>query len=261
MTSHHEQSREAEASVHGRTYLVCGASSGLGRAVADEILARGGRVWAVARRPALADNDSSKITRTRADLTTAAGVESVAQQIVDAGQMLDGVLINGPGPRPGELFGLTGSDWHEALESLLIQPLHLISLLADRLAPGSSIVFVTSSTVREPIPRLDASNVLRPAVAAAVNVLSKALAPRVRVNSIAPGRIATSRLVEVEHAQAAGAHASVADVRAGIVKDIPLGRYGTSAEFAAAAVFLLSPESAYITGAALQVDGGLVRGA
>lgn len=244
----------------GQVHLVCGASSGLGKAVAELILSEGGMVWAVSRREALPEAPESRTVRVQADLTTADGVASLLRALRSSDVRLNGVLVNGGGPVPGNALDIAPTQWHDAVNALLVRPLELIRGLRQVLAIQASILFVTSSSVREPIDQLDVSNVLRPGVAALANVLSRQLGPAVRVNSIAPGRISTERLTSVDEQQAAAAGVEVEAHRRAVHADIPLGRYGTPEEFAEAAAFLLSPASSYITGAAVQIDGGLLSG-
>ena len=123
---------------------------------------------------------------------------------------------------------------------------------------GASILFVTSSSVRVPIPGLATSNVLRPGVAALVNLLAIQLGPSVRVNSIAPGKIDTDRSRSVDERRAAADGVPVEEIRARSSASIPLGRYGDALEFGRVAAFLLSPAASYVTGAAIQLDGGYV---
>jgi 3-oxoacyl-[acyl-carrier protein] reductase len=125
---------------------------------------------------------------------------------------------------------------------------------------AGSILLLTSSSVKEPIPNLALSNVIRPAVTAFAKTLALEVAGRgVRVNHLIPGRIATDRLRELDEGNAKRAGIPVEEHRQRVMATIPLGRYGEPAEFARAAAFLLSDAAAYITGATLQVDGGLIR--
>ena len=124
---------------------------------------------------------------------------------------------------------------------------------------GGSVLFVTSSSVRQPIPSLDTSNVLRPGVASLAKVLAQDLGPKgIRVNSIGPGRVETDRLRSNDQARAEREGRSVDDVRAASAAQIPLRRYGQPQELARVAAFLLSDAASYVSGAAIQVDGGLV---
>jgi 3-oxoacyl-[acyl-carrier protein] reductase len=126
---------------------------------------------------------------------------------------------------------------------------------------GGAILMSTSSAVKEPIPNIAISNVLRAPVAALAKTLAMELAGSgIRVNQIIPGRIGTDRVREIDEINAVKAGVPAEEQRRRSVSTIPMGRYGEPEEFGRMAAFLLSDASAYITGASVQVDGGLVRG-
>jgi len=115
--------------------------------------------------------------------------------------------------------------------------------------------------VKEPFPNLALSNVMRAGVTALVKTLALELAPdQIRVNSLLPGRIATDRLNYLDQANATKAGITADEQTQRAMATIPAGRYGEPDEFGRAGAFLLSNAASYITGAALQVDGGLLRG-
>jgi 3-oxoacyl-[acyl-carrier protein] reductase len=115
--------------------------------------------------------------------------------------------------------------------------------------------------VKEPIANLALSNVLRASVSALAKTLSLELAPhKIRVNNLIPGRIETDRLKYLDEVNAKKAGVTADQQRAKSEASVPLGRYGAPDEFGRTAAFLLSDAAAYITGASLQVDGGLIRG-
>jgi 3-oxoacyl-[acyl-carrier protein] reductase len=126
------------------------------------------------------------------------------------------------------------------------------------MADGAAIAFITSSSVRQPIPGLDTSNVLRPAVAALVKTLARELAPRVRVNGIAPGRFDTERVRSLDRARAESEGTTEGEQRTRSEATIPIGRYGDPGELGRVAAFLLSPAASYLTGVNVGVDGALV---
>jgi 3-oxoacyl-[acyl-carrier protein] reductase len=242
--------------LHGKLFVVCGASRGLGRAVAETLVAEGARVHVVARNPEI-ESFGAEATGSAADLSTSAGVATVAAW-ARANGPIDGVLVNSGGPPAGRALELNEEQWQLAFSLLLLGPLRLLREFGGNLADPSSVLFVTSSSVRQPIPGLDTSNVLRPAVAALVKTLAIQLAPRTRVNSLAPGRFDTDRVRDLDSGRASAAGISVAEQRERTSAAIPLGRYGEPLEFGRLAAFLLSPAASYVNGAAIQADGGLV---
>ena len=121
------------------------------------------------------------------------------------------------------------------------------------------ILVILSSSAREPIPGLTASNTLRPGLTGLIKSLTSEIAP-VRINGLTPGRFTTPRIVEVDEATAARTGRSTEEVRSATIARIPLGRYGDPAELGRLAAFLLSPAASYLTGAIVPIDGGMVRG-
>lgn len=249
----------------GRTYVVGGASRGLGRAVTQELVAGGARVLALSRTAealdALRGELGDAVVPCPADLAApdaAATIDAAAREAF--GDRLDGVVINGGGPPAGKALDLTDEQWLGAYELLVGGPLRLLRAVRERLSAGDGggVIFITSSSVRQPIPALDTSNVLRPGVAALAKVLAQELGPQVRVNSVAPGRFDTDRVRGLDARRAAAAGVDPADLKARTAATIPLGRYGDPAELARVVAFLLSDAGSYVSGTAVQVDGGMV---
>ncbi len=248
--------------LENKAFVVGGASSGLGRAVAEQLVAEGARVLLVARNEEALQKAAQELGEQAhpcpADVSQISGVDKVAAVAVERFGSLDGVLINAGGPPFGPALELADEQWLDAFRLLIGGPVRLLRTLVPQMNDGASVLFITSTSVREPIKGLDSSNVLRPGVAALVKCLAKELGPRIRVNSMAPGRIDTDRSRSLDEARATEFGISTEEQRQNVGQGIPLGRYGEPEELGRAAAFLLSPAASYITGISLQVDGGLV---
>jgi len=168
--------------------------------------------------------------------------------------------------RAAKATGAAGSfeddAWRSGFELIVLSVIRMVRAVLPSMEErgGGSILMLTSSSVKEPIVNLGLSNVLRASVAALAKTLANELAPRrIRVNQLIPGRIATDRLNELDTINSQRQGISLSDYRNRAQTTIPLGRYGTPNEFACAAAFLVSGAASYISGATLQVDGGLIR--
>jgi 3-oxoacyl-[acyl-carrier protein] reductase len=249
--------------MQGLRALVGGASRGLGRAISEALAAEEVAV-ALAARESDALHDAAKRvggTAVPADLSTPEGPETAVTRTVEALGGLDLLVVNSGGP-PGGDFGAVGDHaWETAVATTLMSTVRMIRCALPHLEQGCTpaIAIVLSSSVRSPIPGLVTSNVLRPGLAGLVKSLSVELAPEIRINGIAPGRIATDRVAMLDAARAEREQRSPGEVRAASQATIPLGRYGVPQELGAVAAFLLSPRASYVNGHVLNVDGGMAK--
>lgn len=246
----------------GKRILVCGASRGLGAGIAEALACHGARV-AVAARPSHRLMDTA--TRVNAvaipaDLSDPRAPARVVEQVYAELGGLDGLVVNSGGPPSGAFRSLSDEAWSQAIDGVLMMAIRVIREAIPQLTKSDSgaILIVLSSSVREPIPNLVTSNVLRPALSGLIKTLVDEIAP-IRINGLAPGRISTERVAALDEERATLNSQTLDEVRSATRARIPLGRYGEPHEVAEVASFLLSPRASYMSGATVHVDGGLVR--
>lgn len=194
-----------------------------------------------------------------ADITDPDAPQRLVDATVDAFGAIDILVGSTGGPPPGTALDV-GADAYDGALDLLVKPMVRLSHLV---LPGmrekgwGRIVFVSSGSVREPIPMLVLSNAVRMAVHGFAKSLSRQVAgDGVTVNCALPGRIATDRIESLDAATAEATGRSLDDIRASARRGIPAGRYGEPAEFGAVVAFLCSTQAAYVSGASVPVDGG-----
>lgn len=252
----------------GRRALVAAASQGLGAAIARTLAEEGCRVEissrtgerASATAASIAEDTGADVTSATVDVTDGAAVRGWVSDAAERWDGLDIVVANAGGPDAAPFDETTEEDWDRAYALTLRSAMAFASASRPHLAPGGAMLYMTSTSVREPVHVLAMSGIFRAGVAA----LAKALADDwasdgIRVNHLIPGRIATERVALLDTRIAERRGVGVDVVRGEREAAIPLGRYGDPSEYAAAAAFLVSPAASYITGATLQVDGGAIR--
>jgi 3-oxoacyl-[acyl-carrier protein] reductase len=243
-----------ELGLSGRTAVVCGASSGMGLAIAEALAAEGANVAIFARRRDLLEREAERIgaLAVRGDLTNPADLKRLVDRTVKAFGGIDILVNNGGGPPRTSALEITDESVEAAVELLLLSAIRLTRLCIPQLERSGRgrVINIASSSVREPLDNLALSNSVRPGVIGWAKTLARELGPKkITVNSIAPGRIETARLAE----------AFAGKPRAEDLEQIPLRRFGAPSEVASVVCFLASDAAGYVTGTIIPVDGGLTR--
>jgi NAD(P)-dependent dehydrogenase (short-subunit alcohol dehydrogenase family) len=256
--------------LHGRTFIVTGASNGIGLATAAMLLGEGANVGVCARDGARLDEafehlpgvDGSRALRRSCDVLDATAVREFTAAVAAEFGGIDGVVNNAGQSLMRPLFETTDAEWSEQLGLKVFSVLNTVrsALPWLRKSPAGTVVNVNAILARQPETKLAASGAARAALLNLSAALAAELAPDgVRVNSVCLGLIDTGQWRR--RYQASGTGLPYDEWAAGLAADrgIGLGRLGTAAEVAFPIVGLLSPRSSYVTGASLDIGGGVSR--
>jgi 3-oxoacyl-[acyl-carrier protein] reductase len=242
----------------GRVALVMGASAGIGCGIAAALAREGARVAIASRSKerieGAADGILGDVTALVADTADTERLGALPGEVVAALGPIEILVANTGGPPFGGALDHDVDEWERAYRSLVLAPM----TLAAAVVPGmrergwGRIVNVGSSSTREPIPGLNLSNAHRMAAVGFLKTLAREVAgDGITVNTVATGRFATERL--------AGEDGSLDAAEEAARTEVPAGRLGTPEEYGDLVAFLCSERAAYITGATIPIDGGLLR--
>jgi len=242
--------------LEGRSAIVLGASQGMGLAIAEGLAAEGARVALFARRADVVEREAARIggLGVAGDLTSQADLERLVTATVGAFGGIDVLVLNGGGPPPGTAADMSAGAVTEAVQLLLVPHVTLVGLCLPylRASGRGRIVAIESTSVKEPIANLALSNAVRPGVVGWLKTLAREVGPDgITVNTIAPGLIDTERLRSL---YGAGGPPPAS------LERIPARRVGRPAEIAATVCFLASDGAAFVSGAVVPVDGGMLSG-
>jgi 3-oxoacyl-[acyl-carrier protein] reductase len=255
-----------ELGLKGKRAIVMAASRGLGYASALGLGREGCRMIICSRDQARIEAAAAAIKKETgaevqalvADVSSASEAKRLVDAAVAAYGGLEIVVHNAGGPPAGETLQMSDEQWQKAFEQNLLSFTRVVGAAVPEMkkAGYGRVLTIASSSIKQPIPNLALSNALRAGVWGIAKTLSRELAPHgILVNVIAPGRIDTERIAELDQANAQKSGKSIDDVRKTSIGGIPLGRLGRPEELANLVVFLASEAGSYITGQAITVDG------
>jgi len=253
--------------LEGKVALVCGASRGLGRAIAAELAAEDATLAICSRDAGRLGEAAAElgpdVLAVPADLSVAGEPTRVVEATLERFGHLDVLVANTGGPPAGSHDTLTLEDWDAATALLLRSTVELTAAALPGMKERGwgRVLVVTSVAVKQPVDNLILSNSLRAAVTGYAKTLSREVAMQgITVNTILPGYTATKRVTDLNRANAEREGVEPEEIQARLEASIAMGRLAEPEEFAALAAFLASERASYITGAAIAVDGGWVRG-
>ncbi len=259
--------------------IVCGSSSGMGRAIAQEFLMRGAKVTLCARDEKklfdtmqaltyMAVNEAKdksvtmRIIAVPGDVCKPNDLKRVVEETVDAFGTVHILVNNAGGPKAGYFEELSDEDWYNTVNLTLMSAVRMIRLVSPYMKKQKwgRIINITSMSVKQPIDNLILSNSIRLAVVGLAKTLAIQWAKYgITINNIAPGPIRTERIEELANAKAEKEGISYEEAIKAWIKEVPMGRLGKVEEVAKLAAFLASEDASFITGATIQIDGGAIR--
>jgi 3-oxoacyl-[acyl-carrier protein] reductase len=253
--------------IKGRKAIVCGASAGLGRGVANALAVDGVDVLIVARNAERVEAAAKEITAATgtkvswiaADVATEEGRKALLARCPEP----DILVNNAGGPPPGDFRTFSRADWIKAIDGNMLSAIDLIRATIDPMIKRrfGRIICITSHMVKEPVGPLALSNGARAGLTGFTGGLARDVAQHnVTLNNVLPGPFDTDRLASNLRAFAKLQNKEFDDVRRASMAEIPAKRFGDPAEFGAACAFLCSAHAGFITGLNLLMDGGRYRG-
>lgn len=253
-----------------KTALVTASSRGLGKAIALQLSREGAKVAICARgegalfraKKEIEERAGGQVIAKAADVTDKAQVKKLVNHVVEKFEAIDILICNAGGPPSGMAEDFSPADYLKALELNLMSTVNLCYEILPHMKKQKwgRIVNLTSVSAKQPIENLILSNTARAGVLGFSKSLSSQVAPfGITVNSVCPGYTRTERVENLAKSFEKAGKGSVQDFFQNIEKIIPMGRLGRPYEIASAVVFLCSEAASYITGVALQVDGGYIK--
>lgn len=254
-----------------RVAIVTGASGGLGKAVAMELAAEGVSVIVSSRNLDLLETAAREIRETTgspaiaipADVTKEADVSRLFLDVKQELGRIDILVANAGGPPAGYFTDFSTQDFRDAVELNLISTISMCREAVPHMRERGwgRIVAITSIAAKQPVENLILSNTARSGVLGFIKTLSQQVAADgITANTVCPGYHLTERLKSLADLMAKNEGTTVEEVYTRMAASTPAGRIGDPKEFAALVAFLCSERASYITGTAIQVDGGLYKG-
>lgn len=254
-----------DLNLKGQRFIVCGASSGFGRAIAEQLLDEGANVIAIARRQdklqELSNSYPNQVSTITGDLMDEKTYNKIETAI--GSKQLHGIVVNAGGPPTLTPLETSIEDWDEAYQTIMRWKIRLILQLTTHFTSNKygRILFIESQSVKQPLPQLVLSNAFRAGIVGFAKSLALELADKtITVNVLAPGSHDTPAIERVIQKNVESTGKSFNQVKQEMEATIPVGRFGRGDELASLAAWLLSPHAGYVTGQTISHAGGSIKG-
>ncbi|MBD1430474.1 MULTISPECIES: SDR family oxidoreductase [Sphingobacterium] len=253
----------------GKKALVGGSTSGIGKAIAQQLAACGASVTLVARnedklQAVLASLDIAKSQSHQYIVTDYLDFEEYKATISEyfTSNSVDILVNNTQGPSPGTVTQKSEEDYLQAFNLLFQNAVLTTNLALEKMKENSfgRVINVSSMTVKEPQDTLVLSNTMRTALVSWSKSLSNSVAKdNITVNSVMTGYFETERLTSLMENQAKNEEVSFDEIRTKRIQSVPVQRLGDPKEYGYLVAFLASEYASYLSGASIPLDGGIAK--
>ena len=259
-----------ELSLKGKNAIVCASSQGLGKAAAVDLAKEGVNLVICSRdqdkinavKKEIEETTEVDVLGLEADLSSEDDIKRLFKESKKEFQSIDILINNNGGPPPSTFEELTDEDWQRTFNSTMMSAIRLSKLVLPDMKKNKwgRIINISSVSVKTPVNGLFLSNSIRMGVLGWAKALSDEVAPHgITVNSVCPGTTKTERIEQILNAQSESSGKDKSEIEEAMANSIPMLRIGEATDLSALIAFLASEKANYMTGLAVQVDGGSAR--
>ena len=259
-----------DLSIKGKNAIVCASSQGLGKSAAVDLAKEGVNLAICSRnkdkinlvKEEIEQTSDVKVVAIEADLSSEKDISALFQEAKKELKTIDILINNNGGPPPSTFEELTDEDWQKTFNSTMMSAIRLSKLVLPDMKKNKwgRIINISSVSVKTPVNGLFLSNSIRMGVLGWAKALSDEVAPHgITVNSVCPGTTKTERIEQILSAQSESSGKDKSEIEEAMANSIPMLRIGEASDLSALITFLASEKASYMTGLAVQVDGGSAR--
>ena len=259
-----------DLSIKGKNAIVCASSQGLGKSAAVDLAKEGVNLAICSRnkdkinlvKEEIEQTSDVKVVAIEADLSSEKDISALFQEAKKELKAIDILINNNGGPPPSTFEELTDEDWQRTFNSTMMSAIRLSKLVLPDMKKNKwgRIINISSVSVKTPVNGLFLSNSIRMGVLGWAKALSDEVAPHgITVNSVCPGTTKTERIEQILNAQSESSGKDKSEIEEAMANSIPMLRIGEASDLSALITFLASEKASYMTGLAVQVDGGSAR--
>ena len=259
-----------DLSIKGKNAIVCASSQGLGKSAAVDLAKEGVNLAICSRnkdkinlvKEEIEQTSDVKVVAIETDLSSEKDISALFQEAKKELKTIDILINNNGGPPPSTFEELTDEDWQKTFNSTMMSAIRLSKLVLPDMKKNKwgRIINISSVSVKTPVNGLFLSNSIRMGVLGWAKALSDEVAPHgITVNSVCPGTTKTERIEQILNAQSESSGKDKSEIEEAMANSIPMLRIGEASDLSALITFLASEKASYMTGLAVQVDGGSAR--